>query len=416
MAVFITGCSVYANAAYLVRDAHLRFFPPFAPGFQGTMNEHLGGEYDNIARALTSGRGFGDPFGTGTGPTAWMPPLFPAFLAVIHWLCQGNVNAVAATVVCLQDLTLMGTGILAVALARRLTGSVWTATGCYVLLLLHSFFLSFQITHDCWFILLCLDVLVFGTVWCRPLERSWMTVAGWGCWGGICALASPVLGFTWGLLVVATGSRARRQAAQALCAALLTILPWMVRNYSQFDRLIPIKSNLPYELYQSQCLAEEGVVSVALFSHHPYNSGREAQEYAQLGEMAYLDAKREQFVESLKTCPETFLEKTFNRFAAATLVYVPFDRFRDARHGVVLWLHHLVQPLPFASLIVILATARRLTTAHWTLLEIYGAFMIPYVLISYYERYTYPLIVVEVPMMACAIGHLRQVLPMWRPL
>ncbi len=36
---------------------------------------HLGWEYGYIAAALVEGRGFADPFGAGTGATAWMPPL-----------------------------------------------------------------------------------------------------------------------------------------------------------------------------------------------------------------------------------------------------------------------------------------------------------------------------------------------------
>src|SRR3954454_25342760 len=35
---------------------------------------NLGAEYFNVARALADGRGFSDPFGEPTGPTAWVSP------------------------------------------------------------------------------------------------------------------------------------------------------------------------------------------------------------------------------------------------------------------------------------------------------------------------------------------------------
>src|SRR5690348_4535505 len=47
------------------------------PEVAATWHQHLGGEYFNIAQAIVDGRGFADPFGERTGPTAWMPPLFP---------------------------------------------------------------------------------------------------------------------------------------------------------------------------------------------------------------------------------------------------------------------------------------------------------------------------------------------------
>src|SRR6202021_855196 len=40
-------------------------------------------EVGNIARSLALGHGFGSPFHVDSGPTAWMTPLFPMFLALI---------------------------------------------------------------------------------------------------------------------------------------------------------------------------------------------------------------------------------------------------------------------------------------------------------------------------------------------
>ena len=49
-------------------------------------NFGFGWEMGRIAAAIASGRGFSDPFGPPTGPTAWEPPLYPYLTAsVFHF-------------------------------------------------------------------------------------------------------------------------------------------------------------------------------------------------------------------------------------------------------------------------------------------------------------------------------------------
>src|SRR6187399_1135408 len=62
---------------------------------------HLGAEYFHVARALADGRGFSDPFGEATGPTAWMPPVFPMLLAALLRVF-GSKNAAASGVTVLM--------------------------------------------------------------------------------------------------------------------------------------------------------------------------------------------------------------------------------------------------------------------------------------------------------------------------
>src|SRR5579862_9137241 len=72
----VFACSIYANLSFAVsRPSDLRYLPPFEPRVDGNMNRHLGGEYLQMARSLTAGEGFADPFDEPTGPTAWQPPV-----------------------------------------------------------------------------------------------------------------------------------------------------------------------------------------------------------------------------------------------------------------------------------------------------------------------------------------------------
>src|SRR5213080_4789813 len=87
----VYALSIYANLSFAVTNrADLRYFPPFKRGVDMNNNRHLGAEYLSIAEALVAGRGFADPFKEQTGPTAWMPPVYPALLAGLLWVCDGN--------------------------------------------------------------------------------------------------------------------------------------------------------------------------------------------------------------------------------------------------------------------------------------------------------------------------------------
>ena len=48
-----------------------------------------GHEPASLADSLLRGDGFGDPFGRDTGPSGWLPPLYPGLVALCMWLCGG---------------------------------------------------------------------------------------------------------------------------------------------------------------------------------------------------------------------------------------------------------------------------------------------------------------------------------------
>jgi hypothetical protein len=200
LAVALAGCSIWANLSFAVTNrANFRFIPPFVAYADYNRNIHLGGEYFNIGRALAQGKGFANQFGDPTGPTAWQPPLFPALLAGLLWAFPANRNAVMVVVIVLQVRVRIGTGFLVLALTRqtaRRLGAGVTALAFFVMVLCH-FWLCFQLIHDSWLVVLTLDLLLAGLCWGRPLS-GWGRATGWGLFGGLAALVSPVVGFAWG--------------------------------------------------------------------------------------------------------------------------------------------------------------------------------------------------------------------------
>src|SRR5262245_66346977 len=66
------------------------------------LTANLHGEYFNIAKALYMGKGFADPFGAPTGPTAWQAPLLPGLEAATLWMSDGASSAVVRVLVVLH--------------------------------------------------------------------------------------------------------------------------------------------------------------------------------------------------------------------------------------------------------------------------------------------------------------------------
>lgn len=252
LAVAVCGCAVYANLSFAVtKPSNYRYFPPFERNVNSNMNRHLGAEYFNIARSIVRGQGFANPFPMPTGPTAWMPPLLPTLLAGLLWACDGDRDAVMTVVLFLQVVVLIGTGLLVLAVTRRTTrrlGAV-VAAAVFFVALLSNFHQCFQVTHDSWLVLLALDLVIAGLCWLQPLH-GWKTAAGWGLIGGFCALINPVVAFAWGMssVVLAFSRRPWSPLGIAVLIAGLTLAPWTIRNYRVFGRLIPVKSNLAYDL------------------------------------------------------------------------------------------------------------------------------------------------------------------------
>jgi hypothetical protein len=194
------------------------------------------------------------------------------------------------------------------------------------------------------------------------------------------------------------------------------VLPWTFRNYEVLGRFVPVKSDLAYELYQSQCLQPDGLVQQRTLSSHPFaNPGAERAEYRQKCEADYLDGKWEHFCQSVADDPLELANRIAFRFLGATVLYVPFNR--DAEPKERLWLFFLSRllfPLPFAAFLLLLVAgaAGRLQDAQWMVMGIYGLFLTPYIAISYHDRNAVPLLAVKTLLVIWALALLCSI---WRP-
>jgi hypothetical protein len=95
-------------------------------------NFGFGWEMGRIGAAIASGRGFSDPFGAPTGPTAWEPPLYPYLTAVVFHFFGIYSRASAFVLLAINSVFSALTCIPIFLIARRLfsekvaVGSAWT--------------------------------------------------------------------------------------------------------------------------------------------------------------------------------------------------------------------------------------------------------------------------------------------------
>lgn len=352
---------------------------------------HLGGEYFHIGRALADGRGFSDPFGEHTGPTAWMPPVYPLLLAGLIELV-GSKNRVATAVVVLMTASMIVQAITLHTLARRAARFLPP----FVVVVLYF---AWVLVFDYWFFLLTSDVWILSLLVCflvlavaNYLESKRFRPWAWGLLGGVGVLTSPTFGFAWGCLVVSLMLREkaeRRAWVTAVLVALAVSAPWVARNAVTFHKFIPTKSNLMFEAYQANVLDGDGIYDLTTMVRHPYNASTTRYEYSSLGETAFIAHYGQVFRRELLARPKGYLRRLGNRTLAVTLKYVPLvDRMESARQQA---LQGVIYALPLIGLFGTLW----IKGPHRRLLAVLGTFwlcyLLPYAVVAFYIRYFLPL-------------------------
>lgn len=352
--------------------------------------QHLGGEYYNIALALTSGRGYSDPFGEVTGPTAWMPPLFPAMLAVLQ--TSLHTRALVADVVVLLSIvsyTCVGLAVYSLAKRHQTRLSPRWAVTLYLAWLWAFHHDVFMLTHDIWLLMLLVGVATWNIshIGSGRELNPWT----WGLFGGVAGLASPSLLFAWLAVSVARAAQAKPQRRRLLLAAAIAVtclVPWAIRNSLEFQRFVPVKSNLMFEAHQANYADDDGIYD-GTFKDHPFVSVSSRFEYSRLGEIAYIDKHRNEFLKLLLSDPGRYLRSTAKRLAAVTVLHVPA---KDAvESGTKRVMQQLIYMLPALGLLGALwvrgpnSSTVRLLGVFW------AAYLVPYIFVAFYMRYMMPL-------------------------
>jgi hypothetical protein len=165
-------------------------------------------------------------------------------------------------------------------------------------------------------------------------SEGWLDWGVYGVLWGLALMTNPALGvllpFLLGWLVFrgcGEGAARSKRVVLAVAITILCCVPWTIRNYLAFHRFIPVRSNLPFELWLG---------NNDIFDEHARN-GRtsitrteEARSYAQLGETAYMQKKWQLAISFMTANPGLELRLTGRKFTAFWLgTESPLRNFRE---------------------------------------------------------------------------------------
>lgn len=253
---------------------------PLAPG---TSTWQWGHEPACIAQALLEGRGYSDPWGHGTGPTAWLTPPYPLFLASAMELGGGVTSAAAWIVVLVQALASAATALAIVRLCELLGHSrAALIAGWTFALYPISIANAAQVVWDTTFVALALSLVFITALRARASSAD---AARCGLGFGALLFLNPAPMSLGPILMAWLYKRGGVRSALTFAAcAVLLCLPWMVRNQLVLGSF-SLRPNLGVELRIGN--HDEATGRPLPFKYHPSHVESELTQYRELGEAEY---------------------------------------------------------------------------------------------------------------------------------
>jgi Dolichyl-phosphate-mannose-protein mannosyltransferase len=277
-------------------------------------------ETGNIASSLAAGKGFGSVFRGDTGPTAWLAPVYPLLVAGIFRLFGIFTVGSFFAVVLMNSVFSAAACVPIYWTGQRIRGvAVASAAAWLWALFPNAIILPFEWVWDT-----SLSALLGATILWATLavaeSRRWRDWCGYGLLWGLALMTNPAFASLLPFLLGWATYRGMRteqsrfaRSALALSIAVLCCLPWTIRNYVVFHKFIPLRSNLPFELW---------VENNDLFDEHAKNAKQritqyeEVRRYARMGETAFMDEKWRLVVKFIREHPELETRLTARRFVA----------------------------------------------------------------------------------------------------
>jgi 4-amino-4-deoxy-L-arabinose transferase-like glycosyltransferase len=260
-------------------------------------------EAGSIARSLAQGKGFSSPYERETGPTAILPPIYPLLVAgvfrlfgiasVLSFRVLFSLNVLFATLTCIPVFFL----------GRRLGGGAGPIAAWLWALFPNGIILPFEWIWDTSLSALLLAALLWFTVRLgeSPTARKW---AAFGLLLGLALMTNPSIGAAFPVLLCWAWRRKEpagwRGPVLALAVAVACCIPWTVRNYLVFDRLIPLRSGFGFELYIGN---NENYAGSRATWPPKISFEREQLRYIRMGEVPFMEEERSKAVAFMRTHP-----------------------------------------------------------------------------------------------------------------
>ncbi len=278
----------------------------------------FGWEMGRVARSITLGQGFSNPYGGNTGPTAWEPPLYPYLMGGVFKLFGIYTYTSAWVLLSINSFFAALTTIPIFLIARKAFGeriARWSAWGWAL-----NPYIWYWSIHWIWDT--TFTPLVLSLIFLVALElEDWEGWQGWlifaGLWG-VGALANPsMLAFLpfCGLWV---WRRRFRNGLSSFFGVVLSSLvfflvlsPWLVRNYEVFGRFVFLRDDFGLQFRLGNSKGAEGMLMAYL---QPNLNKLEFEKFQRMGELAYAsDCKRLAF-DWIRENPGRFALISLKRF------------------------------------------------------------------------------------------------------
>jgi hypothetical protein len=302
--------------------------------------DHLqfGWEMGRIARSLVTGFGYADPFTGHSGPTAWVPPLYPLLLAGVFKVFGVYTAKSAWVILTINSIFSAATSSVSYEIAARCFSGLGSNRARKIALwsgwlwALHPAAMQYAvrwvwdmaITAFLFSKIIVLALRVRGVGEDTPAAET-QTTSRWAMFGilsGMIGLLNstlllfvPVCGI-WMLLgtaknkVVLRPSLVKAIMAGALFVACLA--PWMWRNWTAFHAFVPIRGNFGAELHAS---VAEGYNGFTLGSRIPIcEVCPEYIQYKQMGELAYVRQEGQLAQQYIRSHKLQFAQLAVKRF------------------------------------------------------------------------------------------------------
>jgi hypothetical protein len=303
-------------------------------------------EAGNIAYSLAQGKGFGGVFRMETGPTAWLAPIYPLLIAGIFKIF-GIFTARAFFAAVFLNIVFSSATCVPIFFAAKRVGGVGLASLAAWLWALfpNAIMIPFEWIWDTSLSALLAATILWATLALAESDR----IRDWCAYGmlwGFTLMTNPALGALLPFLLGWLACRGRlayrgsgenrlrwKRVATAAGVAVLCCVPWTIRNYAVFHQFIPLRSNLPFELWLG---------NNDIFDEHARNGRRvitrteETRRYAQLGQTAYMQEKWQIATSFMASHPGLELRLAGRKCAAFwTGMESPLKTFRETDSTLV---------------------------------------------------------------------------------
>ena len=285
-------------------------------------------ESGNIAASLASGHGFSSPFRIETGPTAWMPPVYPWLLAGIFRVFGVRTYDSFLAAVALNILCSAFTCVPIFLVGKRLGGLTVAALAAWLWAFFPNTILNaFESMWDASVAALLAAIILWATLAIEKSER-WHDWLGYGLLWGVALLTNVTLIALLPLLLGWLAYRRRKPPsgfgdpaglAEAIFAkpifasgiAVLCCVPWTIRNYLVFHRFVPMRSTLGLQMWIGN---NENPQEAWKEELHPIFNSAERARYIRMGEIEYMREKQREAIEFMLTHPKRDVTQFLSRF------------------------------------------------------------------------------------------------------